>query len=130
MVVLLFCKENYQWFSYFAGKIINGTLEFWHFINNSRKFFFIINGSLFERFYVLCFKLKNKRKRKKLTVLDDFERKKLKKSYDCKTLNYTRLSLIIDLIKKIKNIINKVPKLRIPLIITLFFNNSNETFKN
>ena len=55
---------------------------------------------------LLCFKLKNKRKRKKLMALDGKSLKRLR----CKTLNSTRVPLIIK--KKFRDTIDKVPKLK------------------
>ena len=110
-----------------------------HFINSTPKFFrlsivpscywelTIVIFSIFFRpkssksinffLFLLFFNVLNwLKKGKKLTILFDFIwTKKIRKGYDCKTLNNMRVLLIIE---KLKGTIDKVQNLRVPLIIS------------
>ena len=50
----------------------------------------------FLNYFFFCFKLKNKRKRKKVNDFGQFWTEKSRKDYGCKMLNKTRISLIIE----------------------------------
>ena len=102
MVHLIFFY--YQWYPYIIERLTTVT-----FINYS------VQNHPKQLTFFLYFKLKNKRKRKKVNGFRRFWMKEVKKGYGCKTLNNTRVPLII---KKLRDTIDKVSNSRIPLIIS------------
>ena len=89
-------------------EIINGTPEFCYFINGTPKFFYYQwYPRTIERLHFKTFSVKNRlepltfffllffnsKHKRKLMVLNDIGRKKLKKDYACKTFNNTRINI-------------------------------------
>ena len=106
--IFMVCADyKYKLKSQIKLGIINGISDFSHFINDTLKFFYyqwypciierfttvisfnFFRSKLFKTInFLLCIALKNKRKRKKLTVLDG---KKLKR-FRCKTLKIKKIN--------------------------------------